>query len=346
MEDRDDNILYGNISNIDNLEVQRSLPLLALGKSDITLSEFKILDIYLARINSHNENQRSVRFKKGELEAIMGKKLNISEVRPQMYNLMGKVVEINDPSKPREARFITLFEEAYVSQDENGLWQFDLTCTNKAKEYFFNVEQIGYLRYKLKSVSSIRSRFSYLMFLYIESNRFRKTWKVDLDVLRDYFKCTEKTYQEYKFFNQKVLKKSQEELEEKTKCKFTYEPIRTGRNVTAIKFTVKTLKELSLESIENNNGGMESVYDMIDMEDDNYPINFYRLVLPVELTDEQIKVLEMEARENVIKDYDGFVPLECAIYSYLEKKVALMEAQNGKITSKFAWLKKACRENW
>lgn len=47
---------------------------------------------------------------------------------------------------------ISLFEKAEAKQDENGLWQVDLVCTESALEYIFNIENIGYLRYRLKNI--------------------------------------------------------------------------------------------------------------------------------------------------------------------------------------------------
>ena len=41
------------------LTVQKSLPLFALWRSDLSLSEFKILDTYLSRIDSHKPERRS-----------------------------------------------------------------------------------------------------------------------------------------------------------------------------------------------------------------------------------------------------------------------------------------------
>lgn len=54
------------------LTVQKSLPLFLLWRSDLTLAEFKILDVYLSRIDSRNPNRRVVRFEKRELEKILG----------------------------------------------------------------------------------------------------------------------------------------------------------------------------------------------------------------------------------------------------------------------------------
>ena len=56
----------------DKLVVQKSNPLQTLSETEMTLVEFKILDAYLSRIDSHDEEKRYVRFEKGELEKILG----------------------------------------------------------------------------------------------------------------------------------------------------------------------------------------------------------------------------------------------------------------------------------
>lgn len=228
------------------LTVQKSRPLYALWRSGLTLAEFKILDTYLSRIDSHKPEKRLVRFEKGELEELLGvKKINLPELKERMTHLMGNVVEVADQTAKRGFRLVTLFETAECEQDENGTWQVNLECTQKAMKYFFNIESLGYLRYKLRCVTALTSRYSYIMFLYLEANRFRKSWTEELGELKQILNCdSEETYKEYKKFNQKILNRCHKELNEKTECHYSYEPIKKGRSVVAIRFTVETLPKL------------------------------------------------------------------------------------------------------
>jgi hypothetical protein len=85
---------------------------------------------------------------KGELEKALGvKKLNAQDLKTRLKHLMGSVVEVPDNSTKRGFKLVTLFEEAVAEQDENGLWQVSLECTQKSMKYFFNIENLGYLRY-------------------------------------------------------------------------------------------------------------------------------------------------------------------------------------------------------
>lgn len=233
-------------NNIQNTHlVQKSKPLFSLWKSDLTLSEFKILDTYLSRINSHNPEQRIVRFEKGELEKLLNvKQIKPNELKTRLKHLMSNVVEIKDSRKAKGFKLITLFEQAECEKDENGLWQVELACTSKAMEYIFNIEEIGYLRYKIRSITQISSLYSYILFTYLEYNRFRKSWEISLDELKALLNCTSDTYIEYKRFNDLILKKCKKELHEKTDIRYSYEPIKKGKKVVAIRFNLETLTDL------------------------------------------------------------------------------------------------------
>lgn len=240
------------------LTVQKSIPLFSLWRSDMTLAEFKILDTYLSRINSHEPEKRTVVFTKGELEQLLGvKKINKADLSTRL-NGLGRFVDVEHSDN--KLHKVALFEEAYGEMDENGLWTVKLTCTAKAMKYIFNIEKLGYLRYKLRCITSLTSRYTYVLFMYLESNRFRKTWDVDLTELRQILNCDgEATYLEYKRFNDLVLKKCQKELHEKSECRFSYVPIRVGRKTTAIRFTLETIADILPEDDGELDGDRKSV---------------------------------------------------------------------------------------
>lgn len=229
----------------DKLVVQKSNPLMSLAQTDLTLAEFKILDTYLSRINTHDPDKRTVRFEKGELEELLGVDRIRKEVLEQRLKNLFRGVEVQDDNEVDGFKIVALFDVAEAKRDNDGFWQVNLQCSENAMKYIFNVDNLGYLRYKLRTVTSISSRYSYIMFLYLESNRYRKSWKVDLDELKKILNCDqEETYKEYKHFNNLVLKRVQKELTSKTECNFSYEPVKKRRMVVAIKFTIDPITEL------------------------------------------------------------------------------------------------------
>lgn len=216
----------------------------------MTLAEFKILDAYLSKIDSHKPEERSVTFDKGELESLLGvTQIKNKDLSDRIDNLF-KVVTIQDPDKPNKFTKIALFSCAECTQGDDGLWTIKLACSPEAMEYIFNIESIGYLRYRLKNVVNLTSRYSYLLFLYLESNRFRGTWTIPLDDLKKMLCCTADTYSEYKRFNDLVLKKCQKELSQKTDIDFDYVALRRGRKVSSIQFILKTPQNATDSPVE------------------------------------------------------------------------------------------------
>lgn len=321
-----------SLGDDEKLTVQKSLPLFALWRSELTLPEFKILDTYLSRIDSHKSEHRAVRFEKGELEKALGvKKLNAQDLKTRLKHLMGSVVEIQDSSVKRGFKLVTLFEEAAAEQDDNGLWQVTLECTQKAMRYFFNIESLGYLRYKLRCITSLTSRYSYITFIYLEANRYRRAWEVPIDELKAILNCDgEETYKAYKRFNDLILKKSWRELTEKTECQYKYEPVKKGRSVVAVRFTVFPLRQ----AIEAP-GEQQDVPERGQQDD----LSFYNEALDNSMTPEQMSVIMGLVREIDIPEGDG---IDRSRYRYLQRQWSVLQLQDAAkpIKNKFAYLKK------
>lgn len=315
------------------LTVQKSTPLMALWRSELTLAEFKILDGYLARIDSHKPERRRVLFEKGQLEKMLGvKKINHPELEERLRHLMGSVVKIPDSDMKRGFRLCTLFEEAEAEQDDSGLWQISLECTQKAMKYFFGIENLGYLRYKLRCITPLQSRYSYILFCYLEQNRFRRSWSIGVDDLKTILRCDEDpTYSEFKYFNKQILKRCSTELNKKTECQFKYETIKRGRAVVAVQFTVFPLRP----SIEESNG-QQDVPERGHQQDD---LSFYNEALDGSMTPEQMTVIMSLVREIDIPDGDD---IDRARYRYLMRKWAVVKMQDSvkPIRSKYLYLKK------
>lgn len=324
-----------SLANEDKLTVQKSLPLFSLWRSNLSLAEFKILDTYLSRINSHNPKKRAVIFEKGELEKILGvKKINNQDLKDRLKNLMGNVIEVPDSSVKRGFRLVTLFEEASAEQDDYGLWQVKLECTQKAMKYFFNIENLGYLRYKLRCITCLTSRYTYIMFIYLESNRYRKAWDVSIDELKQVLNCDkEETYKQFKRFNDLVLKKVQKEMLQKTECRYSYTPIKKGRSVVAVHFEVETLNicddqqvpgQLTLEDLQGT--GQRSELWENNLKDSGFS--------PEQIN--QLRTLIETVPVDKLPDMGNGVDIDR--YHYIRQLWARLNAQKKPVKDKFAYL--------
>ena len=236
--------------DINKLIVQKSNPLKSLSETGMTLSEFKILDAYLSRIDSRVPEKRAVRFEKGELEKLLGvERIRKEDLNARLDGLF-KTVTIKDKEKDNGFTKIGLFEKAEAKQDEYGLWQIDLVCTPSAMEYIFNIEIMGYLPYMLKNIIELTSRYSYVLYLYLETHRkgvLSNEWEVGVDELKRILQCNSSMYDEFKEFN-RLLKKCHFEINEKTNLNYIYKPKRIGRKVKIIQFSIETPKKNCLET--------------------------------------------------------------------------------------------------
>ena len=244
-------------NNSEKMLVQKSNPLMSLSETSMTLPELKILDAYLARIDSHSPSKRCVQFEKGELEKLLNyTRMHRDELEKRIDNLF-QTITIQDETKPRGFTKIALFVKAECFQDDDGLWKVNLACSEEAMEYIFNVENLGYLKYRLRNVINFTSRYSYFLYLYLEDNIRKRKWEVDLEELKQILDCKAKRYNdEFKFFRAEILNKAQKDIIKNTDVSFDYLTIKKGRKVVAIQFEVErkpkieTTVEPTTKSIE------------------------------------------------------------------------------------------------
>lgn len=296
-----------------NWLVQKSNPLKSLSETDLELQHFKILDVYLSRIDSRVPESRYVQFSKGELEQLLGYSRMHRDDLDKRLNGLFRAVTIRDERKPNNFVKIGLFAKAECEQDADGLWQVRLACTAEAMEYFFNVENIGYIKYRLKNIINLTSRYSYVLFLYLYDNHFRKTWSISVKELKTILRCSADTYTEFKRFNDLVLKKCFKEINEKTVLKYSYEPIKKGRTITEIRFTVLSVSETlpvidTQVSNETSMSDTQLMFDNLDENEIDYGSNLANLLGSVacnnEFTIEQIAMIKDLVLDAVPKGTD------------------------------------------
>lgn len=321
----------------DNLVVQKTNPLLSLSETGLTLAEFKILDAYLGRIDSHAPDKRLVSFEKGEIERLLDVvKINATDLEKRIDNLF-QVVTIRDAGKKDGFIKIALFERAECSRNEDGTWQIILGASLSAMEYIFNPERLGYLRYNLRNVIKLTSRYSYILFLYLEQNRhMHLTWEVELDELKALLRCEADTYKEFKYFNKLVLKKCFDELNAKTDCKFTYEPVKKGRLVKCVRFSLESLVKT------DDVPGQLTIEDFSNMQREDDRDNICAGFSSSEFdgfTTDQLKLLkdlawDCKHDENIERHYgvlqDYALACQYATADYLRQSILMAKSQGAK----------------
>ena len=317
MPRRKSDVLENNLK--DTYIVEKSRPLFSLWRSEISLSEFKILDVYLSRIDSRDPEHKTVRFSKAEFQKLLEvSSLSSDALKERLKHLISCQVEVENETR---SGVVNLFSAAFCERDDYEQYFIELTCTPEAMKYFFNIEELGYLRYKLRNIIHITSRFSYVMFAYIEMNRFRKEWTVDIDELKSILSCDDSEfYRDYKIFNQRVLKRCYDELTAKTELRYSYTPNRVGHKYKTITFTVETLSDKLLQSPapEAETANFTELDDEPSRSYSNDFLDFLSDAVNREFTEEEMQVLFDLTNTKDLTAYDRDNNAKTAKYLYLK----------------------------
>lgn len=251
---------YQGISK--NNIIVRSNQLLRMKNNSYNLGSLKILDVYLSRINPLDSNNKTVQFTKKEYENLIGiSKININDLIKYTNQLQSQTVVL--PVEDGGYDSIILFERCKVYTNKRGVKVVELTCSETAKNIFFDLEGVRYIKYQLNSIINLKSTYSLFLYYYLLENEFRRKWTVDLDTLKRVLQISNEldTYQNYKFLNMKILKPAIKEINEKTNITAEYSSIREGRFVAAVEFVINKVEQVKLQSVNDNSENSKTEKD-------------------------------------------------------------------------------------
>ena len=336
----------------DTNAVLKSRPLLLMRSVPFSLEELKVLDTYISRINSQDSSVKTVVFKKSEYEKLMGlKSCKPSVLRSYTRAMLNKTVELLMPND--EYMQFNLFTNAH-SRKVNDDYLIELTCSEEAQQLFFAIEGIGYLKYHLSNILNLSSKYSYLLYLYLKDNTFRKSWTVSVDELKNKLDITDKPlYSEFKYIKRDILVKALNEINDKTDINYTYELIKSGRYVKSITFTYhsKELEQLSFNDIVENKPAINKQFDeeeLLARMGGDEDLAILADAVKGEFSREEMEELRLLlGRVSTPKDhnFDGFDAHAANIYGkahYLAEKYAALKTADIKnpIKHRFSYLKK------
>lgn len=310
----------------ENHVIQKSMPLLQeLRHRNLTVFELKLIEVYLSRINSHNPDSRTVIFAKNELKKIFGTSFRTDILRQSLQHIQNlQVSEIAADGTRTTEKTTNLFDYSELVYDMGGVACIKLECSQRAMQYIFFLEDIGYLRYKLRNVVHLNSKYSYTLFLYLLQHKFQKSWRISIQELINVLKPP---YGNYTEINKAILKPVLVEINEKTSLKYAYYPIKKGRTVFEVEFEIidwgevkKIAEEIEHEQPELLTIDEPEIHGGLD-------IDFISESCDNSFTDEQIKALIAVIDKNNLTEEDKKqYGLSIAIYNYLSRKYRLFVA--------------------
>ena len=153
---------------------------------------------------------------------------------------------------------VPLFEKATIQVNvDTGNYEIILKCSSTAKPYIFNIEEIKYIRYKLRNILKLKTLYSIILFIYLEQNKFRKKWTVSIEELKSILGCSDK-YESFKEFNRSVLQPAIKNVL-KTERQFTFNFVRSnGNTITHIEFNLINDSYIKYNYLQED----EEVYDL------------------------------------------------------------------------------------
>lgn len=124
-----------------------------------------------------------------------------------------------------------------TTNKKNGLAH--IRIDDRLIPYLFDLKQ-QFTQYQLYNILGMKSAFSVRIYELMKSYSFRHTIIFELNELKELLMVEHvKSYVNYKDFRVKVLEKAQTEINELTDINIEFEPIKTGRKVTSIKFIIE-----------------------------------------------------------------------------------------------------------
>lgn len=228
--------------NLDeNNIVSRSHCLLHMKDNPYALGALKILDVFLSKLNPLDNNTRTVKFKKKEYEELIGiSKINLSTLQSYTGQLQNTKIVL--PIKENGYDSIVLFERCKV-YSENGQSVVEMTCSSTAKDIFFNLEGMRYIKYKLKNVIRMNSVSTLFMYYYLIENQYRKKWTVSVEKVKKHLRIEKDKYSDIRNFNKRIIEPSISEINKSTDIRASCRPIKQGRSIVEYEFTVFSRNE-------------------------------------------------------------------------------------------------------
>lgn len=231
--------------NLDTSNViSRSIRLLRMDDNPFEFGSLKVLDTFLSKINPLDSSVRTVRFTKREYEELLGI-VKLPKKRLEQFTDQLQSMKVRLPLENGGYESIVLFSKCKVFK-EKGENIVELTCSTEAKNVFFDLEGVRYIKYQLRNVINLSSIYSMFLYYYLLENEYRGIWEVSIEKLRKILRVEENKYTVLKDFMKCVVKNATEEINKHTDIRFIYNTKRkNGRNISHIEFVLLEKIDLS-----------------------------------------------------------------------------------------------------
>lgn len=211
---------------------------------DITLVQRKCYNVLLAHAYDELPTKTTHRIPISDLCRYLNfESNNTQHIKDALRGLVNTIVEWNILGADRQQEWgaATLLSEVKI---KNGFCYWEYSSTLRKMLYHPNI----YARINLSLQNKISSKHSLILyenifFYFRADDGFGETPWIQIPTLRKLLGIKTSEYSQFKVLNNAVIKKSVNEINEKTDLQVTIDYKRNGRKVGAIKFYVKLSSE-------------------------------------------------------------------------------------------------------
>jgi plasmid replication initiation protein len=223
-----------------NYLVQKSNSLNQMRQFNMSLAEYKIFCLYLARINSSDKSTRNVKYSVKDLQKVFENEASYTHVK-HLENVTDRLLKqiIKIPYDNGGYKKYHLFKKCEVNQDQNKDWYLELTAEEDADSIIFELEK-AYTSYRLGNIVKLKSTNQVRMYEILKQYANIGQLIISIEDLRAEIGINENKYKLWADFNKSVLQVCKKALSENTDIVFEYEiHQKKGRKIDQLKFIIK-----------------------------------------------------------------------------------------------------------
>lgn len=222
------------LANQRNYLVVESNDLVRYGRYNLTAQQFNILCYCISKIKPGMEEFETYDFDLKDLCAVCGISQNTKNYANFKENIE-KLANITFWWETDEAHELhRLFEKVKIYKRDTRV---SIKIDDVLKPHLLNQRE-NFIAYLYENVLVMKSAYSKYLYRLLKSFAFIGEYETPLIVLKDLLQCSD-DYDRYNNFKVRVLDKAMEEINLYTDLEVSYKPIRVGRSIEKIHFTIK-----------------------------------------------------------------------------------------------------------
>lgn len=205
----------------------------------LSLAEQRIILLSLAKLDNRDITQSKVTlYVKDYAESFgLSETSAYTELQKASKRLYDRSIILHGEDETTEFRWIES-----RTRYHKGEGRISFEFSRRVIPYLFELDKrLGYTQYHLLSVSGFNSVYSIRLYELCKKIQGMANQVVDVDDIRRILMLEDK-YSQYRELNKFVLKVAIAEINAKSDLFVSFEPIKRGRTITALKFTIQVKK--------------------------------------------------------------------------------------------------------